>query len=117
MKFTETLNSKLSELLENVAHNLRVGNSNITAEQTDAITDLINRSTIKPKVVDRINAMSILYCSANEFNRALQCGLLKTYDDPDLSFKVYLVSDLEKLRDSGHIRKRKIEYKSRKNRI
>lgn len=116
-EFKENFCISLAELLEKVASNMRQGNSNITYEEMDAITDMINRSTIKPKVVDRIGVTSILNCTDAEFYRLKDAGLIKEYDDPNLVGNNYLVSDIEELRLSGKVIERKRDYKYRRNRL
>lgn len=111
----ESLNNTIASMLEKLADNLKQGNSNLTYEEMDAITDMINRSTIKSAVVDRTSATNILNCSNNEFDRLKNKGLIVPYDDPNLVYKVYKVTELEALLKSGAVKQRKMEFKNRRS--
>lgn len=112
-------NDIVATMFENLAATLRSksGNSNIDKDSMEAITDMINRSIIKPKVVDRVGVLSILNCTDAEFYRLKDAGLIKEYDDPNLVGKNYLVSDIQQLKLSGVVVERKRDYKYRKNRL
>lgn len=110
-------NGILADTLEYLAKVLRCddGNSNIDKKAMDDITDAINRATIKSAVVDRTGATNILNCSNNEFDRLKNKGLIIPYDDPNLVYKVYKVTELEALLKSGAVKQRKMKFKNRRS--
>lgn len=108
-------NDMFADTLEKIAKALRARTSTLDEDKVDAITDMINRSTIKSAVVDRTSATNILNCSNNEFDRLKNKGLIVPYDDPNLVYKVYKVTELEALLKSGAVKQRKMEFKNRRS--
>jgi archaellum biogenesis protein FlaJ (TadC family) len=64
---TGKLNNIFADLLEKLASNIRSGNSNISEEEMDVITDIINKSTNYERELGTDEAIRFLNVSRNYF--------------------------------------------------
>lgn len=108
-------NIMLSSMFEQIAENLKSGNSNVDAETFDAITDCINKSTIIPNFMDREHVIKHMNISDSEFARLTYKGtkfhpvkpILTTHRVQGMTKPVYLTSDIDELLKSGIVRHKK----------